>query len=774
MKSQIAGLIFCMLIISVVSSSAIDFNVTSKDDEKKLMLVRIDINQNLENLPKDIEIVGSKINEWVEIILSEDRIDELSFLNIKFEVQIWDVEEYYASIRGSYHSLAQINSIIQNIANTYPSITSLYSLGTTYQGRDIWCLEITDNPGVDEGEPGVFFMGLHHAREWPTVEICLNIANQLTSNYGSDPTITDLVNNRRIWIVTCVNPDGYYYCYDQGNDWRKNRKPYSGGIGVDLNRNYAGSSNGDPWGSWGSVGTGSISNYPSSEVYCGPSPFSEAETQAVRDMFLQHDIHASISYHTYGELVMWPWGYTPSYAPDRDYLMQIGQQIAQRITKQSGTGTYTPQQSCGLYPTTGDTTDWSYGYSHYVQGLPAFVYTIEACSSFHPSATYLDQIVAENFDGALYLLEEAENIRDTVTPRVVPPIIDEMETDLDGDYTVSWQVKNPASNPSKFHLDELTGPSIGIDNAESTTAHWELNGFSLSTTRYHSSSHSYKSGSGNNQVYTMTSVDPIYVTSGMNLEFWCWYNLETNYDMTFVEVSTDGRNYNMLGSFTGSSSTWIQKQYSLEDYVGKSIFIRFRYVTDDYTLLEGFYVDDISPVVDWDSITTLSNLITDTYYDIYDKEDGTYYYRVKGYNSEREWGDFSTLEKIYVNLIENDPPQKPTINGPATGKPGQQYIYTFSALDPDEDNIYLYINWGDGNIEEWIGPYASGEIVSIPHTWDTKGNYQLKAKAKDIYDQESDWEVLDVKIPRSKVIFLNILEKFPKMFEVFRFLLKFA
>jgi len=759
MNKKIISIFLCTLLLAVVSSTAMNLNDSLENQDQILVLVRIDVSQNKVDLPKDMEIVGITPNEWIDIIIKKDRLNELSDFN--YEVLIWDIIAYDNSVRGQYHTLAQIEDIIEDIANNHPDITELTTIGTTYEGRDILCLEISDNPGLDEGEPGVFFIGLHHAREWPTVEICLNICEELTSGYSS------IVNSNRIWVVPCVNPDGYYYCHDQGNDWRKNRKPYPGGVGVDLNRNYGGSSNGDPWGAWGSVDSGSITHYPSEEVYCGPAPFSEAETQAIRDVFLNNDIHAAISYHTHGEIVIWPWGYTQSgQTPDDTYITQLGEDIAQEITKQSGSGTYTPKQASFLYPTTGDTIDWAYGYSHYVLGRPTFAYTIEMCNEFHPPASYLDQIVSENFDGALVLLQEAENIRDTVVPRVTPPIIDEMETDSDGNYTVSWEEKNPDANPSKFQLDELIGPNIGLDDSESGSGYWNLDGFSLSTARSHSSSHSYKSGSADRQVFTMVTTDPIPVTDGMNLEFWTWYDIELNWDYAMAEVSIDGRSYNLLEGFTGSSSGWEERQYPLTDYEGESIFIRLRYITDQNTLEEGIYFDDITPVVEWDSITTLSDTITSNSFEITGKENGKYYYRVKGYNSEHEWGDFSTLEDIEVEEIMNDPPGAPIIDGPTSGKPGTSYTYAFKSADPDGDQIYYYIEWGDGEIVEWDGPHDSNVEISISHTWSEKGTYIVKAKAKDIYDEESGWETLTVTIPRSKIVIGNLFPRFQHFFSI--------
>ena len=329
----------------------------------------------------------------------------------------------------------------------------------------------------------MFFMGLHHAREWPTVEICLTIANRLTSQDRVNQTITDLVNNRRIWLVTCVNPDGYYRTHDQGMTGGKTciTSPMDDTTGVDLNRNYGGSSNGNAWGAWGSIGSGSVTHQPDYETYCGPGATSEYEIQAIRNVFLQNDICAGITWHTYSELVMWPWGYSYSdHVPDNTYISQIGQQIASRITRDSGSGTYTPQQSSALYPTTGDTIDWAYGNAHYIQGKTTFEYSIEACSDFQPPASRLDQICNENFDGALYLLQQAQTIRDSVVPRVIPPVLNEIHQQGTGTYNISWVEQNPAANPDYFQLDELTGLTLRTDTAEAGTSDWTLDGFTVS------------------------------------------------------------------------------------------------------------------------------------------------------------------------------------------------------------------------------------------------------------------------------------------------------
>ena len=119
-------------------------------------------------------------------------------------------------------------------------------------------------------------------------------------------------------------------------------------------------------------------------------------------------------------------------------------------------------------------------------------------------------------------------------------------------------------------------------------------------------------------------------------------------------------------------------------------------------------------------------------------------------------------------IIENTPPDKPTITGSTSGKAGTEYEYTLTSTDPDCNTVCLYIDWGDGDIEEWIGPYTSGTDVKVKHTWNVEGTYMIKAKAKDIHGEESDWITLEVTMPMNQqsinILFLRLerlLEHFP-------------
>lgn len=696
-----------------------------------------------------LEVVGSNPGAGVDLLVPQKRLPAILDNLPGATVVLEDVAAHNRAVAGEYHSLAEMEQVLQDIADNHPDITRLYSIGTSYQDRPIWCLEISDNPGVDEGEPGVFFMGLHHAREWPSLEVCLHLAQTLTDSSLTNATIGDLVDGRRIWLVPCVNPDGYYYSHDQGNDWRKNRHyfPDSNTYGVDLNRNYAGSCNGDARGAWGSLGGASLTHYPSYSTYCGPGPFSERETQAVREVFLNNDISAAISWHTYGELVLWPWGYSGEVqTPDSAYLSQVGKDMAGLIASQDGSGTYTPTQAAGLYPTTGDTTGWAYGNGHYVQGTTTFPYTIEACQEFHPPASMLDQVVAENAEGAMLLLKEAANISE-VTPRVLPPSIAHMSSDPDGTYTVFWEEQNPAAGPTRFQLDEFSGLSYDIDHAEDDGDDWQYDGLAPTTAVRHSGERSYGPRNENNDVSSMTTAKAVPITEEQQLSFWCSYDIEENWDYAFVEVSRDGRCYDIIDEFTGSSDGWQYREYDLSDYTGQSVFIRFRYTTDGRTLGDGFYVDDISPIATFASVTTLASDITKHRYDITGQPEGVYWYRVRGSNDVRGWGDFSTLEQVQVSPANNTPPDAPSIDGPRRGETGKEYTYRFQTTDGEGDDIYYFVDWGDGRDSGWQGPYDSGETCRLSHTWNEDGSFDIKAKAKDAAGVQSPWESLQISMP---------------------------
>jgi hypothetical protein len=134
---------------------------------------------------------------------------------------------------------------------------------------------------------------------------------------------------------------------------------------------------------------------------------------------------------------------------------------------------------------------------------------------------------------------------------------------------------------------------------------------------------------------------------------------------------------------------------------------------------------------------------------------------------------------VFIKEAENQPPNNPTITGPAEGKIKVATDYNFTATDPDSDEVYYFIDWGDDTNSSWIGPYSSGDQITKSHTWSKKGPYTIKAKAKDIYGSESDWGTLDVTMPKGTTYFPSLflelierfMERFPHAFPILRQLL---
>jgi hypothetical protein len=307
-----------------------------------------------------------------------------------------------------YHNYAEMNADIASEVAAHPNLIKSFSIGKSYENRNIPAVLITkDAPTYTSGKTEVLFDGLHHAREHLTTEMTLDIMHLFVDNYGQKKQITNLVDKRAIWVIFDVNPDGgeYDISGNQFHYWRKNRQPNQGSqfIGTDLNRNYSYK--------WGCCG-GSSPN-PGDETYRGPSPLSSPEIKALTDFVDsrviggKERIKASISFHTYGELVMWPYGYTFTDVPadmtqdDHNAFVKIGQRIAAETCLNGDC--YTPQQASDLYITDGDSVDWQYG----VHKIFALVIEMYGNDFYVPDSVIPTQ-VKRLHGGVLYLTKIAK------------------------------------------------------------------------------------------------------------------------------------------------------------------------------------------------------------------------------------------------------------------------------------------------------------------------------------------------------------------------------
>ncbi|MEV0175196.1 M14 family metallopeptidase [Streptomyces sp. NPDC050803] len=313
----------------------------------------------------------------------------------------------FPSADSRYHNYAEMTSEISSIVSAYPSIVSTRVIGTSYQGRNITAIKVSDNVATDESEPEVLFTHHQHAREHLTVEMALYLLRELTSDYGTDSRVTNMVNGREIWIIPDLNPDGGEYDIATGSyrSWRKNRQPNSGSsyVGTDLNRNWNYR--------WGCCGGSSGST--SSDTYRGTAPESAPEVKVVSNFVRSRvvggvqQIKAGIDFHTYSELVLWPFGYTTAdtttgmTADDRNAFATVGGKMA-------ASNGYTPEQSSDLYITDGSIDDYLWGV-HKIFGYTFEMYPRSSSGGgFYPPDEVIERETSRNRDAVLQLLENAD------------------------------------------------------------------------------------------------------------------------------------------------------------------------------------------------------------------------------------------------------------------------------------------------------------------------------------------------------------------------------
>ena len=384
---------------------------------------------------------------------------------------------------SAFHNYSEMVTDIQAVAAAHPDIVSLFSIGQSYQGRELWTAKVSDNVNVDENEPEVLFIGQHHAREHITVEETIRILHLLADNYGIDQQITDLVNSREIYIIFTVNPDGSEYDIATGTyqSWRKNRQPNSGSLftGTDLNRNY-----GYNWGC-----CGGSSGSPASETYRGPSAFSAPETQRVRDFINSRvingvqQIKTAITFHSYDMLVLWPYGYSYTDVPgdmtqdDHDVFAAMG-------TYMASTNGYTGEQSSDLYITDGTIDDWAYA----TQKI--FIFTFEmGGNSFYPPGSSIDSLTSVNDTAVRYIIQEADCPYQVISKQAqyCTPAAPSGVAASDGTYfdqvKITWNATDKASSYEVFRnsadstsgavqIGSPTGPQFSDTSADLQTPYW--------------------------------------------------------------------------------------------------------------------------------------------------------------------------------------------------------------------------------------------------------------------------------------------------------------
>jgi len=323
-----------------------------------------------------------------------------------------------------YRTVEETYATITNLAEDYPQLAELIDIGDSWEkttpdgpiGYDIYALRLTNEEfGNLDAKPTFFLMAEIHAREYVTAETATRFAEYLLANYHLDADITWLLDHYRVYILTMTNPDGRKHA-ENGYYWRKNTNITNGCIndwsgGTDLNRNH-------------SFHWGGASNDPCAETYQGPEAASEPETRVLQNFILSiltdqrgaddTDIAPAdttgllISLHSHGQLVLWPWGWTATDAPNHLELQTLGRRLAYF-------NDYLPQQGYELYPTTGTSDDWAYG------ELGIAAYTFEMGTTFFQDCTSFESTInPDNLEALLFAFKAARlPYMDPSGPRVI-------------------------------------------------------------------------------------------------------------------------------------------------------------------------------------------------------------------------------------------------------------------------------------------------------------------------------------------------------------------
>ena len=589
--------------------------------------------QQLHSLGIPLDHVQIKQGVFIDIIANENQVIGLSEMGISYDILIFDMEQYFVdrnvpevsrdfelgSMLGNY-TFSEVEEKMDTMAVLYPNLVSTKdSIGTSIEGRTIWAFKVSDNPDQDEDEPEVLYTGLTHAREPLGMMNQFYFVQWLCENYSTNNVAEYLVNNRELWFIPVINPDGYVYnesiAPNGGGMHRKNRRDTNCGNGtqrgIDLNRNYGYE--------WGTDNSGSSPN-PCSNVFRGDSAFSEPETQAVRDFILDHEFSNVLHYHSYSNVLIHSWGNsTLPDEPDLTTIREIGWEMSKYNGYQVGTG----YETIG-YGVNGDAVDWSYGtaglisytpevgsyqdyfwppenrviplcedqlYSNqifgFVSGADYIIYSIDIDEQQGDTLQFnvtIQNRGLQDSDGDVvlgvqplnntnYILDYMDNLG-SIAAREIDHVNVSMVVPSSPENGVETGILVTISDNSSFVRTDTLTTIVGIptsifsEEAESGLSDWDTNDWGLTSTSSYNGIYSITDSPQGN--YSNNSITAIRTSNQINLDglnyptarFAAKWNIESNYDFVQFQVSSDGTHWTSLpgiytehGSGSGTQNT---------------------------------------------------------------------------------------------------------------------------------------------------------------------------------------------------------------------------
>lgn len=394
---------------NLAPSDASTAAAASRVTEGTLVRIRIKNNdQKLAMLADGLDLFAIK-GDKADAVVTAKQLTKLKADGYSVEV-LTAPSRSRGGLPAGYRNFSQIVTLMRTWQTQYPDLVKIVDVGDTWEkttgkspNNDILALSITSpkNPG---NKPAMLFMGGVHARELAPVELTLRLAQKLIEGYGKDPAITQQLDTREVVIIPVVNVDGRMQVEGGQQMWRKNTHPFTGGTGVDLNRNFD-----SHWAYQGVPAPAGWSDSrwesfkqqvmdPESDAFSGPGAGSEPETQALSKLFAQKRFTLSVDLHGYGEMMIWPVGHSLVPTPHEGLFKKLWQKTAPRY--RGGTSMQL------LYPTSGTTKDYAY------EKLKSPGFTIEVgtdADGFRPDFSRLDKIWAELGPGLGYLVSIGDN-----------------------------------------------------------------------------------------------------------------------------------------------------------------------------------------------------------------------------------------------------------------------------------------------------------------------------------------------------------------------------
>lgn len=550
---------------------------------------------------------------------------------------------------GGFYTWEEVEGKLDEMKQDYPNlITTKTSIGTSIEGREIWMAKISDNPEVDEEEPVAYFDALHHAREPLSMATTINFMFWLLENYDSDEQVRYLVDNREIYFVPVVNPDGYEFNREiepeGGGLWRKNRNPNDGScVGVDLNRNYSFA--------YGNNNDCSSPN-PCSGIYRGEGAFSEPETAAVRDFLAEVSPKTAFSTHSTAGSYLMPYGFDTSppefdiysewasvFLSENDYPYGVTFQMlgytscgtTRDYMHSEGIYGWTPEiDGNGFWPdqsTIFDLVDenvYPLFYQSWISGAFVDVQSHEFSGNAVLGETF-EMVVevknvgvgadATNVTVAVEASDSGITVTDPISYGTVPirsrlanvgmPFIIAVDPDFDA---TSFELKistfqdgvlnDVLELPVRVGDKEVLYYDDGSNGDENWTATGDGIPWSLVMDDAYSGTVCFGDSDGGNGVNNTLNFFELNIpfdfsnTIAPTAAFMAKYSMETGDEVDF-EVSLDeGTSWEQISQFTESES-WSPYAFDLQELAGaQSVRFRFAMNTDASIPGDGFYFDD--------------------------------------------------------------------------------------------------------------------------------------------------------------------------------------